>query len=765
VPGAATVTIGGSEAGNVALEAGSISGAGVLQVGNGGNLAWSGGTLTGTGTLKILGGGSLDIVGAVLHDFSRADGNSSGGRIIENAGTVRWTAGDVRGGDGAAFNNLATGVVEIGGSGSFGYNGSYNQPTFANAGTLRKTAGATTTFSSIGVTTSGLVDVQAGSLAFTSAVTSNGSRFQAAASTSIAFSGGQTFNTGTQFTGTGLVSATAGATVFNGAISADRFVFSGGTADGTATLTGLVEWAGGNLIGSGTFTVPAASTLRVTGAGNRVFSRADGNSSGGRTLEIAGTMTVENSGDLLGGDGATLVTRAGGLLDFKNDRTFGHNGSYAVPFLVNQGTLRKSAGSGTTTISGSAVTHSGQIDVQTGKLVFATGITSNAGQFAVSGGAALEFGGGQTFNAGTAFTGGGIAKITGGTTAVSGNVSAAVLEFGGGSLQGTGTLTAGTLRWTGGDFRGAGTLTVASGALLLATGAGDRTLQRADGNSTGGRVVENFGTFRVENAGNLVGNDGAQLLNRSGGVFELRNDASLLHGGNGSAPTFTNQGTVAKTAGTGTSTIAVPFVNSGTIAVSAGTLAFTSTFTNAGGAIGLTQGGAVSVPGTLDLGTATLAGAGTITAAEVRAGGQVSPGSSPGTLTVAGNLTLLSTSRLIVELGGTAQGTGYDFLSVTGAAALAGTLDFKFVNGFAATAGAGDTFSILTAASRSGVFLNALAGGTRVVSSDGLGSFLVNYTASGVTLTDFVAVPEPSTYALLALGLGFVIRQVRRRRV
>jgi hypothetical protein len=180
-------------------------------------------------------------------------------------------------------------------------------------------------------------------------------------------------------------------------------------------------------------------------------------------------------------------------------------------------------------------------------------------------------------------------------------------------------------------------------------------------------------------------------------------------------------------------------------------------------------GGSFSFANPLNLGTGTLGGSGTITAASVTAGGLVSPGNSPGQLNLSGNFTLLSTSTFLVELAGNTQGVNYDFLSVGGSAALAGNLSLSFLSGFQNTATFANTFTGLTAANVSGTFTN-VASGQRLFTSDGFGSFQVNYGAgsafgaNNIVLNNFVPIPEPSTYALLAVGLGAIALIAHRRR-
>jgi len=77
------------------------------------------------------------------------------------------------------------------------------------------------------------------------------------------------------------------------------------------------------------------------------------------------------------------------------------------------------------------------------------------------------------------------------------------------------------------------------------------------------------------------------------------------------------------------------------------------------------------------------------------------PGSATGELTIDGDLTLHPTSVLEVELNGVAAGE-YDAVAVTGAVAISGDLKIEFVGDYVPEFG--DTFDIITAASRTGEF-------------------------------------------------------------
>ena len=113
------------------------------------------------------------------------------------------------------------------------------------------------------------------------------------------------------------------------------------------------------------------------------------------------------------------------------------------------------------------------------------------------------------------------------------------------------------------------------------------------------------------------------------------------------------------------------------------------------------QGGELIVD-TFNVGSGeTFSGTGIIESNLTNAG-TVSPGSSPGTITVDGDYTQDSSGTLTIELGGTTAGTEYDQLVVTGVASLDGTLDVSRINEYSPELG--DSFTILTYGSHTGTF-------------------------------------------------------------
>jgi uncharacterized repeat protein (TIGR03803 family) len=282
------------------------------------------------------------------------------------------------------------------------------------------------------------------------------------------------------------------------------------------------------------------------------------------------------------------------------------------------------------------------------------------------------------------------------------------LTLGSGSISGSAAVTiAGhSSAWTGGQidlgsggFTNLGTLTTDTTAgNLVATGAGTLT---------------NDGTIYEAGTNSLVLENGATLSNASGGTFDLTNDGGVSQSGGG---TFSNPGTLEKTGGTGTSTIATTTLdNTGTVAVSSGTLDVAAAVPEVAGST-LKAGhwkvtGSAAVAATLDITSAgnfttlgaraavTLDGPNTtftnlISLTTIKQGGRftllggqsfttagaltnngsvtLSPGSI---LTVSGSFTQSSTGALALEMGGTdAAPTVGMLFSTSGTVALAGSL-------------------------------------------------------------------------------------------
>ena len=100
-----------------------------------------------------------------------------------------------------------------------------------------------------------------------------------------------------------------------------------------------------------------------------------------------------------------------------------------------------------------------------------------------------------------------------------------------------------------------------------------------------------------------------------------------------------------------------------------------------------------------------------------------------GLLSITGNYTQLATGTITGLVNGTAVGTGYSQLKVTGAAALAGTINFTVTASFQGSLTSGETFTVLTGSSVTGTFSNS------TIAINSSFHFNVSYTATGVVLT------------------------------
>jgi hypothetical protein len=165
-----------------------------------------------------------------------------------------------------------------------------------------------------------------------------------------------------------------------------------------------------------------------------------------------------------------------------------------------------------------------------------------------------------------------------------------------------------------------------------------------------------------------------------------------------------------------------------------------------------------------------LGGSGSI-GGDVVVEGTLSPGNSPGLLTVAG-LTLLDSSTTFMQIEGSGRGTHYDAVDVTGAARLGGGLVLDLIASFGENAtfelfhfngGVDGHFSSLTARGGYGnlTFLRTAPTTWSFVTATG---DLFRFDESSGNLGVVVhQTPEPSTWAMLATGAAVAGWHARRR--
>jgi len=656
------------------LSGGTLDGAGTIT--STGTLTWTGGTMSGLG--RTIANGGLVISGGVTKLLS--------GRTLDSPGTATWSStGPLNLRFGAAFNNLPGATFEV-----------QNDALFFSSGT------AVSAFNNNGV-----VNVQTGTLSLAvNGGTSTGS-FNVAAGAALNFSSGtHTLDGSASITSSGTVSFTSGTVNFNGThtIAGTAALSGGGTISGTGTLTvtGLLTWTSGTMSGSGR--TIANGELNISGAFSKFLS--------GRTLDNAGAATWSDTGNIWGsgGSGGVINNLPGATFEVRNDTAFiGFNATFN-----NAGTLIKSAGTGTTQIDG-VFNNSGTVDVQSGTLQLRNGGTSS-GTFEGAEGTTLNFSrgthtleasasvsfpdvifSGGTVNLAGAYTVSGSTSVTGGTAnfnpgATVSNVGSSltinagtanfnsgdpittttVVLSGGGTLTGTSDIiSTGVISWTGGTMSGSGK-TIANGALEIGS------LPGSGGKSLNARTLENNGAA-TWSAGDIFGFSAATLINSTSGSFNIATDDDLFYH-SGGRPSFTNEGIVTKSSGSGSTSISFAFNNNGTVNVVSGTLSLDGGG-NSAGAFGVQAGAAQgfrstiynleagsSVTGTgavqISVGTVNISGTYSLTGITEVTGGTanfaVDAGTgalnlSGGTLT--GNGTLTATG-LITWTGSTMSGSG-----------------------------------------------------------------------------------------------------------
>ncbi|MGE0860556.1 MAG: choice-of-anchor D domain-containing protein, partial [Gammaproteobacteria bacterium] len=591
----------------------------------------SGGTIGGTGNFvvsgdaTIAGGGFTDTGRTRLNGASSVTGfNLDAGRVVENRGEMTWTAGTIAlnstssGGSGR-FENAAGALFEARGNNTISLTNFSDRDLlpdmgrFDNAGTFRKAVGTGTTTVDAAFNNSGSVEVQTGLLDL-------GGGGNQSASATFDISTGATLRLGGNH-------AFAN---FAGITSAGRLLVSSGGTQGSGALTlgGVLEIAGGALIladdgvaqnytqssgtldGAGDLTVNGAALLsggRMSGTGVTVLANG-GDLSGigldaGRTLESRGTVrwlggTLQLNESSTGGAGR-FVNAEGALFDAQNNNSVAAtnfadiNDLPGTGVFLNQGTFRKSAGAGVTTLS-AAFANEGALEVNSGTVELTGGSTHAVGStIVIASGRTLRFGTGThvlddlagVINAGTMV-------VSGGSTTGSGALdSAGLLEISGGTLTLNDDSTTVNFTQSGGTLAGAGDLSITGQATITSgvmTGAGS-TVLLGTGTLQGtsldaGRILDNRGTL-TWTAGNIGLNNSAnggagRVDNAAGALFDIQGNNSVTVT-NFSDRTLlpdmgvvNNAGMLRKSAGAGTSLFQSGFNNLGSTEVSIGTLDF-----------------------------------------------------------------------------------------------------------------------------------------------------------------------------------------------
>ena len=314
----------------------------------------------------------------------------------------------------------------------------YGTPsTFANAGTVTRSAGDGTFSVGVAFANAGHVDVATGTLNLTGGGSGTGA-WSVAAGAVLTFASGSfaladatlggagsvritggAVEAGTGFAPTGPVTLASGSLTLTTPATVTQFAQSGGTLAGSGdlTVTGALTWTGGTMTGPGSTVVAAGGTLALSETGSRFLV--------GRTLRIAGGGTWTDGGLVYLAEAARLEVAAGGSLDLPANGTV-VNWYGAASTFANAGTVTKPVGSGTFTVGVVAT------NVSTGRLMVGGGTVAFTAGFATAG--TVEIGPGATLSV----AGSDYSQTAGETALLGGTLAAGTVALSGGVLSGFG---------------------------------------------------------------------------------------------------------------------------------------------------------------------------------------------------------------------------------------------------------------------------------------------------------------------------------------
>jgi len=798
------------------------SGTGSLTINNGGSVVVSGTLSRGVnGTLTLNQGGTLQIGSedGLNHPFSIASGTS--GVLVGDlnyAGTLKFAQNS----NGVGGSNVSTYADDLSGTGDLVKTGT---GTLNLTGSNSYTGGTTieqgmiSLGSARAIGTTGTITFNGGALQATASNTTDYSaRFSSAANQQYAIdSNGRNLTLASDITSTGgsfaklgsgtitltgeniLTSGTVAAGTLNGSTRGIAFSGTLGVANGAELRfdQATSDTFAGSLAGGGTFTKLGAGALTIGGSSSNTGAWTVSNGALiGTTASLKGPIT--NNAQVkfeqtTTGTYASVMSGTGSLslIDTGAVTLAGAN-TYSGGTIVADGTLI-----GTTTSLQGAITNNSLVKFDQSTSGTYAGVMSGGGRLTKLGSGTVTLSGTNTYSDGTTVSTGALIGTTSSLQGAITNNAAAIYNQStsgtyAGEMSGSGSLTklgSGAVTLSGANTYSGGT-TVSAGSLIGTT------------SSLRGAITNNaLVTFDQSTSGTYAG-----IMSGSGALTKLGSGTVTLAGTNtysGGTTVSTGSliGTTSSLQGAITNNALVTFDQS-TNGTYAGIISGSGALTKlGGGAVTLSGNNTYSGGTTVSAGTllingnlansavivgngATLGGSGTIASlVDVLAGGTISPGNSPGLLTV-GSLDLEVGSSTFMQIFGSgsaagAAGTDYDQIAISTPSGLGygGTLDIDFANtvNFANIttfnlfrfigSASGGFGSVVTTGSGRYAGLTLTDNGRGIWTGVALdGSQTLTFSQSTGQLQIAKAVPEPSTWAMALTAAGFAGWTARRRK-